>query len=277
MGHRRRALLPRREALPHLAHLGALEVAELDGDQFTRSADRGQRPEELGVPVAGDHLRGGHRRETQRVADVPFDERIDVGVGADRTAELAHAHGLQRRFQSGSVAACLQRPQRHLGAERGRLGMDAVGAPDDDGVPMVASKLDHLADEAVDTLDHEPQRVAHCPRQRRVDDITGRQPVVDPGPLRRTDVLLDDVDESRHVVVRGRLPREDLIDERLVDLRRPLAARGCGFGGNDTELGVCLRGEQLHLEPPLEASRVGPDGGHRWSRIAIDHHQLHIK
>ena len=50
----------------HLAHLGALQVAQLDGDQLARRGrPTAQRPQELGVAVAGDHLRRRHRAQAR--------------------------------------------------------------------------------------------------------------------------------------------------------------------------------------------------------------------
>ena len=82
VGHGRGALLAGREALLDLAHLGALQVAQLDGDQLDRRPDRRAGPQVLGVAVAGDDLRGRHGRQAERGAHVALDEGIDVGVRA---------------------------------------------------------------------------------------------------------------------------------------------------------------------------------------------------
>ena len=58
---RRALLLPGPERLLHLAHLGALQVADLGGERLDARADAGARVEQLGVAVAGEHLRRGHR------------------------------------------------------------------------------------------------------------------------------------------------------------------------------------------------------------------------
>ena len=63
VGHRARALLrPGAERLLDLAHLGALQVADLGGERLDGRADRRARVEQLGVAVAGEHLGGRHRR-----------------------------------------------------------------------------------------------------------------------------------------------------------------------------------------------------------------------
>ena len=66
---------PARNGSSHLAHLGALQVADLERERLDRRADRRARVEQLGVTVAGDHLRGRHRPEPERLAHVGLDLR----------------------------------------------------------------------------------------------------------------------------------------------------------------------------------------------------------
>ena len=62
VGHRGRALLlAGAERLLGLAHLGALQVPDLERERLDGGADRRAGVEQLGVTVAGEHLRGGHR------------------------------------------------------------------------------------------------------------------------------------------------------------------------------------------------------------------------
>ena len=56
MGHRRGALLTRAERLLDLAHLGALEVADLGREALEPGAGERDRLDELGVAVARDDL-----------------------------------------------------------------------------------------------------------------------------------------------------------------------------------------------------------------------------
>src|SRR5581483_6545630 len=62
VGHRRRALLALPERLLHLGHLGARQVADLEGEGVERGGDDGERAQELGMPVALQDLRRGRRR-----------------------------------------------------------------------------------------------------------------------------------------------------------------------------------------------------------------------
>ena len=57
VGHRARALLAGAERLLDLAHLGALEVADLGGEALEPGAGERDRRQHLGVAVARDDLR----------------------------------------------------------------------------------------------------------------------------------------------------------------------------------------------------------------------------
>ena len=85
----------------------------------------------LGVAVAGDHLRGRHRLRARALAHVRARPR-DRCWSRCRPRPTA----CRRRPRPGPRArrsrsrSHLQRPERELGAERGGLGVDAVGAAD---------------------------------------------------------------------------------------------------------------------------------------------------
>ena len=123
--HRRGALLlPGPERLLHLAHLGALQVADLRRELLDARADARARVEQLRVPVAREHLRRGHRREAELRADVLLDERVDVRVRADRAGELADRDhlawpGAAARCRGGSAAPRARASRRTSSARRG--------------------------------------------------------------------------------------------------------------------------------------------------------------
>ena len=106
----------------------SVAIISIDG------ADRGARPQVLGVAVAGDDLGGGHRREAEGGAHVGLDPGVDVGVGADRARELAHGDGVAGPSQAVAVAVGLEGPVGELDAEGGGLGVHAVGAAGHRGV-----------------------------------------------------------------------------------------------------------------------------------------------
>ena len=272
--HRRRALLSRLEPLEHLADFGALEMAQLNGDHLARRGCRCTGPQQLGVAVPGDHLGRRHRAQTEGVTDVTLDRRVDVRVGPDRARQLADRDGVGGRAQTGAITIELQRPQRRLGAERRRFGVDAVGPTDHHGAAVPAGEGDDRGDELVGSGDEQAAGVTHRPTQRRVDDVGGRQPVMDPRTSGWPDRRLDDVDEGGHVVVGDSFPFGDGGDERLVDHRGARSA-GCRLvGRDDPELGLGLGGEQFDLQPPAQPGRIGPHLGHLRERVARDHCQM---
>ena len=119
----------RRERLLGLAHLGALQVADLG-----REAARASRPitasvRAVGVAVARDDLGGdGLDGEAEALAGERLDARVDVRVGADRAGELADRDAARAPAQPLAVAVELVRPAEQLEPERRRLRVHAVGA-----------------------------------------------------------------------------------------------------------------------------------------------------
>jgi hypothetical protein len=177
-----------------------------------------------------------------------------------------------------TVAIDLERPQRQLRPERGRFGMDAMGATDHHRVAVTVGELDQCRQQRRGSIDQQVGGVGHLPAQRGVADVTRRQPVVDPlagvGTGLLVDRRLDDVDEGRHVVIGDRFPVEHRLHEPVVDDRGVGAAR-FGVGGRHDALGdVRLGGEQLDLEPARQLGDVGPHGTHLGGRVARDHGAL---
>ena len=129
--HRRGALLLFAEVLLRLAHLGPLQVAQLDSDLIQRAAGNCQHRNVRRVPIALDDLRG-HRRglEAQPRADALLMRRLQMAKGAHRAGEFAHTHILGRRVKAGQVALHLGVPVQQLQPECGRLGMHPVRAAD---------------------------------------------------------------------------------------------------------------------------------------------------
>ena len=84
VGHRRGALLAGPERLLDLAHLGALQVADLGREPLEAGAGERDRAEQLGVAVAGDDLRGDVlAAEAQPREDARLETGVGGGVGAD--------------------------------------------------------------------------------------------------------------------------------------------------------------------------------------------------
>jgi hypothetical protein len=156
----------------------------------------------------------------------------------------------------------LEREAGELEAEARRLGVDPVRAPD-------ARRVGELA-RAVRERGRQLARAGHdrrpggpqLQRERRVQDVGGREAEVDPasGRPRRGG---EDVDERGHVVVGDALALLDGLD-------------GEGGGADGLELGLGrpverLRGGDLDVAPGRHAGFVGPDGAELGARVAGDH------
>ncbi len=144
--------------------------------------------------------------------------------------------------------------------------MDTVGAAHGRRVAELARTRRDRVLEAVDGFQQEIARARERDRERRVDDVARREPVVDPRAGREANPLLDDVDERRDVVVGDALA---LLDRGGVD-RCPAADR-LGVGPRDhAELGPRLDGEELDLEPGGQPRLVGEQLGHLGQGVPTD-------
>ena len=107
--HRRRALLALAERLLRLAHLGALQVADLGRDALERPGQDGERREEHRVAVARDDLGGDRLRRRARAARGPSASTVGsmVRERPDGARELAEARSRRapRPAASGRAAA----------------------------------------------------------------------------------------------------------------------------------------------------------------------------
>ena len=195
----------------------------------------------------------------------------NVGIGSDGAAELHHRDVVACGAQTGAVAIDLERPEGDLGAERGRLGVNAVGAADHHGVAVLPGEAHHGGQQLRRCLDQEIGGVAQRPAQRGVDDIGRGEAVVDPRRRWCTDRRLDDIDEGSDVVIGDRFAIEHGLHELVVGHGRLLAAGGGILGRNDPERGVALGGEQFDFEPTTESLGIGPHSVHFGGGVARNH------
>ena len=163
------------------------------------------------------------------------------------------------RSQALGVAVRLEREARELDAERGRLGVHAVGAPDAQRVRVLARARDQRGHERAGARhDHLAGR-AQLQRERRVEHVRGGQPEVDPAP-RLADRRREHVDERGHVVLGHQLAllhlgdREARAADRLqLGLVGPVAPRA-GRAAPRTprarpDARLSMRASSLHRRP----------------------------
>ena len=89
-----------------------------------------ERDEQLGVPVARDHLRrDGIRLEAEPLAGDPLDLGVDRGVRADRAGELADADRLERALEARRGRGRARTPSRRASSRTSsaRRGCRASG------------------------------------------------------------------------------------------------------------------------------------------------------
>ena len=246
-------------------------MPDLGAHELNGRADGGAGVEVLGVPVAGDDLRGRHRSQAERGADARLDGGIDVGERADRTGELAHGDAVTGGLHAAAVAIGLQGPQGELGSERGGLGVHAVRAARHRYVEQLQGARLERGDERCEVGQQQVGRPGEGGTQGGVHHVGGGQPVVNVRTGRCADALLHHVDEGRHVVVGDLLTGQHIGHEEVVDRRRLGPAGGGLCRRHHAEGGLGLGGQQFDLQPEREAGGVAEQGRHVRRRVARDH------
>ena len=265
VGHRRRTLWPGLKNILPPQHLGALHVADLDGDVFDAAGDDAQRGEIHGVAVAGMtwvETGSGSRPSICRHIPRP---RGSMWQGADGP-EMAPVATSSRAISKG-------RDARHFGIEAGegpahggRLGVDAVAAADADGVPCAQARFQRRQ--------RGPYRPAECRRrrnklhvQRGVQHVRRRHALMDKARLVRADMLGQVGQEGDDVVLWSR-PRSRRWGDVEFDI--PRLPDGFGISRADDARSVCASQAWASLDfiPDAEFGFGRPDGGHSRTGIA---------
>ena len=108
--------------------------------------------------------------------DLGLDVGAEVAVRADRPGDLAGADLVDRGRQAGPAAVDLERPARQLEPERGRLGVDRMGAAHHRRVRLGPCPRDERRDEPVAAAQQPDPRGPELQGEPRVDDIAAGQP-----------------------------------------------------------------------------------------------------
>jgi hypothetical protein len=132
---------------------------------------------------------------------------------------------------------------------------------------MLLGPRDDGAERPLDPGQHQLSGFPDGERERRVDDVGRREPVVQP-PSFCPEPLLHGVDEGGDVVVRLALDLGDALRRGHVRVRPD---RGDDPRGDATDLGPAVEGGELHAQPSLELRLLRPDPGHLRSGVASDH------
>lgn len=136
------------ERLLGLERIGLLQVADLGSNALAGGRCSGKDAGQVGMMVAADDLRGQRIvNQTQVLADVLLDERLDGAVGADGTGDGAKGNVLASVLKTIQIALELPGPGAKLHTEGHRLGMDAMGATGTERVALLeGAALANLAE-----------------------------------------------------------------------------------------------------------------------------------
>ena len=172
---------------------------------------------------------------------------------------------VERALQALGVAVGLEREAGELDAERGRLGVHAVRAADAQRVGVLARALGQrvAASSRAPGRTTSPAR-AQLQRQRRVEHVGGRQPVVDPAPglaRRRRDSTSTNAATSWSVTFSRSCTASTVNVARAdrLEVVRASARRAPRRPATSTSR------QRLH------AGLVGPDGAELGAGVARDH------
>ncbi len=179
---------------------------------------------------------------------------------------LPYGQLLEGVFEAVEVAVGLEGEAGEAEPEGRRLGVDAVGAPDAEGVAVLERTLDQGVAIGAGAGEHDLARLSELQRQGRVEDVGGGQPVVDPAPV-LADRGGDDIDERGDVVVGDPLALVDCLDPE----RRLLPCRLGRLPRHDALHRPRLGCRQLHLQPALQLPLLRPDLTYLRTGIPGDH------
>ena len=177
----------------------------------------------------------------------------------------------ERALQALGVAVRLEREAGELDPERRRLGVHAVRAPDAQRLAVLARPRGERRDERARARHDDLAGALELQRQRRVEHVARRQPVVDPAPG-RPGRSRQHVDEGGHVVVGRPLALVDRLDrERRGADRVEIRAVGPSIASADLDVapadmrassvhGAASSGRRRGIRAPI-SGRVLREGG----------------
>ena len=263
--------MARGEIFLGLQHFGALQVADFRRQPLDRRRDDAQRGEIHGVAVARNDL--GRDRldlESHLTRHVGFDPRIDLGKSSDRAGDRAGRDLGACRDQALLGAGKLGIGDGELQPERGRLGMDAVGAADGRREFVFAGAALERFVERLDVGDEKIGGAHQLHVEAGVEHVGRGHALVHEARLGPDD--FGEVGEKGNNIVLGLAL--DLVDAVDIELRRlalgPDFLRRCLR--DHAELGHGVGGMGLDLEPDAKARLRRPDRRHLRAGVARDGH-----
>ena len=275
--HSGAALLPLAERLLGLERIGLLQIANLGRNALAGGRRGGEHAGKIGVMVAADDLRGQRIvNQTQVLADILLDKRLDGAVRADSTRDGTEGDVLAGILKTVQIALELPSPRAKLHAEGHRLGVNTVSTAGAERVALLeGTALADLA-ELLDVLDDKVASLSELVAQSRITQVRAGHTVVNPaaglglalGDV-GVDVLLHVGQEGDDVVARDLL---DLVDLCLLKVGMVANPLGLVFRNADlAELRLGLAGQDLDLLPNGVLVLEGEDVSHLRAGIAIDH------
>ena len=216
----------------------------------------------------------GAGRRPSFLQTIGLDARRKMRAGANGAAEFADGSGFADPFEAFEGAAKFIVHQREFEAEGGRLGVDAVAAPDA-GREFVLARLLRDGFAQRPRIGNEQVRALHhLDGKRGVNHVTAGQPEMEPAAGAVIDFFGDGGGEADDVMVE-RFFQFLLAHNQTGQIGEPLVGAAFHFGEvrtrHDPFPNERLAGQQFDLEPEPELVFVGPDGPHLRAGITRNH------
>jgi hypothetical protein len=258
---------PGGEIFRGVAHLGALQMADLGRQPLDPGGNQGECHEILGVAVARDHL--GRDRlgfEPELLGDMGLDRRVDIGKGADRPRDGTGGDLPARCGEPVAVAGELGPVPGELQAKGRRLGMDAMAAADGRRQFMLEGAPLQRRQERIEIGQQQVGGLLQLHCKGGVEHVARGHPLMNETRL-GADMLGEVGQERDHIVVGLALDCVDPFD--LEGAALPDRARRAL--GDDAERRLGVAGICLDLEPDPEPVLRRPDSRHLRAAVAPDH------
>src|SRR5271166_1965101 len=227
------------------------------------------------MAVALNDLRGHRcRLEAQPRADLLFVLRCQVAKGSHGAGELAHAHILGGRVETGQIPLDLGKPVEQFEAESGWLCMDAVSVADSGRVLEFHGPPPEYSKKFYKPRANQRRGFFHLQRLRSIHHVVRGQPVMQParliGEILRAQALGHSGGEGDNVMLHLSFNLLNALDGE---------AGFCGNGlggslGNHAALGQHEACRRLYLKPAAVLVLFGPDASHRQASIAFNQDRL---
>ena len=221
----------------------------------------------FGMPVSLQSLgRDGSRLQPHALADARFYIRIEMCKSSDGSRQFSNRNRLRCLLHPLAIAPHFVVPEGHLDSEGDRFGMDAMGAADHRGIPVLEGALFDCFHEPADVVDDEVARLLEKHGKGSVEHVRGGKPQMDEAGI-VADVVGHRGEKGDDIVLDDLLY---LIDARHIELC-PGLYPFYRIPGDIPQLGMGFTGVYFNIKPLLVPVFRFPNARHFGSAVSLYH------